>query len=166
MGRHQIILHNHKVFGTEHDNIISITSAQLIGTMNTIALVCMLPFLVAAIQSKDAACDGKQCGHRCALDGEKNWIWSRFGLCNQDGECVKGGELNCATCPTVTVLDVDRKRFDFSAEEFTKMVGFDGWPKHEFRIVQSGSHSWEGMIRVQNRKDGTPFGCCGNWEVN
>merc|ERR1712198_465119 len=133
MGRQQIILHYLKVFGTEHDNIISFTSTQLIGTMNTIAVVCMFPFLISVIQSKDAACDGKQCGHRCALDGDKNWIWSRFGLCNQDGECVKGGELNCATCPTVTVLDVDRKYFEFSAEEFSEMVGFDDWHNTEFR---------------------------------
>merc|ERR1712198_701160 len=128
MGRQQIILHYLKVFGTEHDNIISFTSTQLIGTMNTIAVVCMLPFLVAVIQSKDAACDGKQCGHRCAVDGDKNWTWTRFGLCSQDGECVKGGELNCATCPTVTVLEVRLGSIDgvdifiFSAEEFTKMV--------------------------------------------
>merc|ERR1712136_461416 len=173
MGRQQIILHNLKVFGTEHDNIISFTSTQLIGTMNTIAVLCMLPFLVAVIQSKDAACDGKQCGHRCALDGDKNWNWNRFGLCSQDGECVKGGELNCATCPTVTVLNVwspkasIAKYFEFSAEEFSKMVGFDDWNNGEFRIVQSGSHSWEGMVSVYNSKnDDTPFGCCGPWEVN
>merc|ERR1712136_273948 len=159
MGRQQIILHNLKVFGTEHDNIISFTSTQLIGTMNTIAVLCMLPFLVAVIQSKDAACDGKQCGHRCALDGDKNWTWNRFGLCSQDGECVKGGELNCATCPTVTVLDVlptrdgDAEFFTFSAEEFSKMVGFDDWNEGEFRIVQSGSHSVEYMINVYNSKD-------------
>merc|ERR1712136_658334 len=82
------------------------------------------------------------------------------------GECVKGGELNCATCPTVTVLDVWSPKttntwqyFTFSAEEFSKMVGFDDWHNNEFRIVQSGSHSWEGMITVY--KDGdwnTPTG--------
>merc|ERR1712198_569766 len=102
MGSLQIILHNHKVFGTAHNNIISITSSQLIGTMNTIAVVWLIPFLIAVIDA-NAACDGKQCGHRCELDGDKNY---RFGLCNQDGECVKGGELNCATCPTVTVMNV------------------------------------------------------------
>jgi len=79
--------------------------------------------------------------------------------------------LNCATCPTVTVLDVDRDYFAFSAEEFTKMVGFDDWHNVEFRIVQSGSHSWEGVIRVYNRIDENPFkpfafGGYGNWEVN
>jgi len=118
----------------------------------------LLPFLIAVIDA-NAACDGKQCGHRCELDGDKNY---RFGLCNQDGECVKGGELNCATCPTVTVLRVygdAGEYFEFSAKEFSEMVGFDDWGKDVYRIVQSGSHSWEGMVRVQIRKDnGTPFG--------
>ena len=53
----------------------------------------------------------------------------------------------------MTVLDVDRKFFEFSAEEFSKMVGFDDWKDDEynvFRIVQSGSHSWEGMVRSKN----------------
>ena len=49
------------------------------------------------------------------------------------------------------------------------MVGFDGWRNHKFRIVQSGSHSWEGKILVLQRKDvnnGSPFGAGGIWEVN
>ena len=74
----------------------------------------------------------------------------------------------------MTVLDVrydefgDTKYFNFSAEEFSNMVGFDDWHNDEFRIVQSGSHSWEGMINVHNWKDNpTPVGMSdSDWEVN
>merc|ERR1712136_65994 len=156
-----------KFFEIPHYKVISSTSAQLIGTMNTIAVVCMLPLLIAVI---DAACDGKQCGDRCTNDG------GLFGLCNQDGECVQGGGLNCATCRSVTVLNVWSRKakistvngdvgeyFSFSAEEFSKMVGSENWKENwkqtKFRIVQNGSHTWEGMIRVWIRAGtDTPVG--------
>ena len=61
--------------------------------------------------------------------------------------------------------------FEFSAEEFSKMVGFDDWHEHEFRVVQSGSLSWEGMVRVYQSKDfKSPTGrksfAAGGWKVN
>ena len=74
----------------------------------------------------------------------------------------------------MTVLDVwprkfgDGEFFTFSAEEFSKMVGFDDWHNHEFRVVQSGSLSWEGMINVYHWKPPTgvkSFSSSG-WKVN
>jgi len=77
--------------------------------MNTIAVVCMLPFFTV---------------------------------------------IDADTCPNVTVADIFNqdgdvgKLFMFSAEEFTKMVGYDKWLGQKFSVVQSGSRSWKGTVEV------------------
>ena len=65
-----------------------------------------------------------------------------------------------AICPIVNlIVDSDPepgtnaasepgKWFDFAEEEFNQMVGYENWHKHEFEIVQKGSHSWEGKVVV------------------
>ena len=61
------------------------------------------------------------------------------------------------------------KFFIFSGDEFSKMVGNDDWNNHQFEIIQGGSHSWEGFIKVW-KDDDTPrgtklFGAAdGDWE--
>lgn len=58
----------------------------------------------------------------------------------------------------------------FSAEEFTKMVGYDDWLGQKFIIVQSGSQS---LAVVVVWKDGNtfvgekfPVAIAGDWKVN
>ena len=63
------------------------------------------------------------------------------------------------------------KHFMFSAEEFTKMVGYDKWYGQKFIIVQSGSQSWDGKVEVW-KEGNTSVGkkhvspADGDWKVN
>jgi len=83
-----------------------------------------------------------------------------------------------STCATVTVLETPveddggvGEQFDFSAKEFSKMVGNENWNNGEFEIVQSGSNSWEGMVTVQKLKNTsrgykTDGFAAGDWKVS
>jgi len=94
--------------------------------------------------------------------------------------CVNGQCVN-ASCPTVTVLETPTRDgvvgnyFDFSAEEFSDMVGYEDWHDIDYKaeIVQSGSNSWEGRIDVFKKKntsvgEGTKSytAAAGDWKVN
>merc|ERR1711942_40020 len=85
--------------------------------------------------------------------------------------------IDSDTCPNVTVVDISNedgdvgKHFMFSAEEFTKMVGYDKWLGQKFMIVQSGSQSWDGIVEVWkegNTSAGKKFDrpADGDWKVN
>jgi len=130
--------------------------------MNTIAVVCMLPFLIAAIDAVPNECiTSRDCPRNMTCPGV-------------------GGIRHCvnSTCATVTVLEthVDDdggvgKNFDFSAEEFSKMVGYDYWHTHEFEVVQSGSNSWEGeisVLKLENTGRGwkNEGSAAGDWKVS
>ena len=51
------------------------------------------------------------------------------------------------------------------------MVGYDDWDEHEFEVVQNGSHSWEGIVKVWSEY-GSPYGgkleeaAPGDWEIS
>ena len=47
--------------------------------------------------------------------------------------------------------------FDFSAEEFSNMVGHEKWDGQQYVIVQSGSNSWEGVISVMKGGNTAPI---------
>jgi len=64
------------------------------------------------------------------------------------------------------------KRFIFSAEEFTKMVGYDDWLGQKFDIVLSGSQSlvivvvWKDGNTFVGEKSGYKAASAGDWKVN
>jgi len=85
--------------------------------------------------------------------------------------------IHADTCPNVTVVEISNengdvgKYFMFSAEEFTKMVGYDKWYGQKFIIVQSGSQSWDGKVEVWkdgNTSVGKKYDAAadGDWKVN
>ena len=56
-----------------------------------------------------------------------------------------------AVCPKVTVRHSPHKEgkyFYFLPYEFTQMVGTDRWAGKEFEIIQYGSNSWTGKVKV------------------
>ena len=69
--------------------------------------------------------------------------------------------LLLATCPKVNVLHTKHssgdngRYFFFSKEEFSKLVGDDNWNGQEFEIVQYGSHSWRGKVKVWSVASGS-----------
>jgi len=86
--------------------------------------------------------------------------------------------IHADTCPTVTVVEISNKTgevgkyFMFPAEEFTRMTG-DNWDGYHYKIVQSGSQLWEGIVDVWKKKDTSAGegikrnrGAAGDWKVN
>ena len=61
--------------------------------------------------------------------------------------------------------------FNFSAEEFSKMVGYEDWETKVIEIVQSGSNSWEGelaVVKLKNTSHGfkNERSAAGDWKVS
>jgi len=56
-----------------------------------------------------------------------------------------------SVCPKVTVRHSPHKEgkyFYFLPYEFTQMVGTDRWAGKEYEIIQDGSNSWTGKVKV------------------
>ena len=65
--------------------------------------------------------------------------------------------LFTAKCATVSVLHTnhprhgdDGKYFFFDEKDFTKMVGERAWNAKTYEVIQRGSKSWTGTIKVWN----------------
>ena len=66
-----------------------------------------------------------------------------------------------ATCPTVNVLNTNHwqqgdtgKYFYFAEEEFSTMVGYEDWSGKTFEVMQLGSQSWTGQVKVWKHVSG------------
>merc|ERR1712212_209136 len=123
--------------------------------MKTIGVLCMLFYLFAIIGAVPTKCKtSRDCPRNMTCPGVM-----------PNRQCVN------STCATVTVLEtpVDNHGgvggfFNFSAEEFSKMVGYEDWDMQVFEIVQSGSNSWEGEVAVSKHKN-TSHGFKNDWVI-
>ena len=63
-------------------------------------------------------------------------------------------------CPIVHVLHTAHENGDtgnyfyFSEDEFSRMVGHENWDGETFEVVQEGSQSWTGEVKVWKRESG------------
>ena len=66
-----------------------------------------------------------------------------------------------AKCPTVDILHTKHWRdgdngayFYFSEEDFNEMVGNEDWDNETFDVIQEGSQSWTGWVKVWKHTQG------------
>ena len=79
--------------------------------------------------------------------------------------------LFTAQCATVSVLHTNHPRdgdngkyLIFAANDFTKMIGETDWNTKTYEVIQRGSKSWTGMIKVWDGSTGQ-YGLAGRRNV-